>query len=214
MTKVLSLIINPGPAWDKIALEMRGFVYITICQLLPLVLAGSVLEAWGLNRHGKWQPKFQFYRTFSQQDIINLGIIQFVLYFAMVFVSALLVYKIAQTFQPRNSFGRQNFLRAYTTVAYAFCPMFLVRFLDYSASINPLVTWGVGLVITIWILYSGIPRVMKTDPTQAFGVYLSAVIVVTMTSAVARLFTAMYLLGYMDLQHSGLFRKMNHLLGH
>jgi hypothetical protein len=209
MIKAFLLILNPGRAWEKIAQEKRGFVYITLFQLLPLILVGTLLEAWGLHQHGKWQPKYQFIKKFLPQDIINYAIVQFVLLFVVVFVSALLVYKIAQTFQDRLTF-----LQAFTTVAYAFSPMLLVRFLDYGGAVHPAVTWGVGILMTIWILYSGIPRVMKTDPTHAFGVYISAIIVVIMTSGLARLLTAMYLLGYMDFPHSWLWRKISHLLGH
>ena len=55
---------------------------------------------------------------------------------------------------------------------------------------------------------------MQPDPTHAFGVYLSAMIVVVLTSGLARLLTAMYVLGYMDLQHSWLSRRITHLIGH
>ena len=69
------------------------------------------------------------------------------------------------------------------------------------------------MALTMWILYQGIPRVMQPDPTHAFGVYLSASIVVVLTSGLARLVTAMYLLGYMDFQHSWLTRTVAHLIG-
>ena len=69
--------------------------------------------------------------------------------------------------------------------------------------------------LAVWILYQGIPRVMQPDPTHAFGVYLSAMFVVMLTSGLARLITAMYLLGYMDLQHSWLANRHSiGLLGH
>jgi hypothetical protein len=70
------------------------------------------------------------------------------------------------------------------------------------------------LVLATWTLYQGIPRVMQPDPTHAFGVYLSSMIVVVLTSATARAITAMYLLGYMDFQHSWLSRKITHLFDH
>ncbi len=68
------------------------------------------------------------------------------------------------------------------------------------------------MAVTVWILYQGIPRVMQPDPTHAFGIYFSAMIVVVLTSGLARLITGMYLLGYMDLQHSWLTHKIAHLL--
>jgi hypothetical protein len=209
MIKVFFLIFEPGVAWDKIAQKRHGFMYITMIQVLPLILLATALEAWGLHAHGKmqWQP--QMIKHFSDEEVITYGIIQFTLLFAMVFVSALLVYKISQTFQDRLTF-----LQAFTTIAYGFSPMLLVRFLDYGASINPVVTWIIGIALTMWILYQGIPRVMQPDPTHAFGVYLSAMIVVVLTSGLARLMTGMYVLGVMDLQHSWLLRRITHLLGH
>jgi len=209
MIKVFFLIFNPGVAWDKIALARRGFAFITIVHLLPLIFLSTAAEAWGLRQHGKWQGRFQMMKNFSHQDVLTFGILQFLLSFAVVFVSALLVYKISQTFRDR-----QPFLGAFTTIAYAFSPMFLVRFLDYGAMIHPAVTWLIGMALTVWILYQGIPRVMQPDPTHAFGVYLSTTFVVLLTSALARLMTAMYVLGYMDLQHSWLSRRITHLLGH
>jgi hypothetical protein len=209
MIKVFFLLIEPGATWDKIAQARRGFVYITVIQLLPLIFLSTALETWGLNVHGKWAPQFQNYKLFSAQEVLSYGILQFFLMFAMVFVTAFLVFKISQTFQDRLTF-----LQAFTTIAYGFSPMFLVRFLDYFASIHPAVTWLVGIGFTIWILYQGIPRVMQPDPTHAFGVYLSAMIVVVLTSGLARLMTAMYVLGYMDLQHSWLSHRITHLLGH
>jgi hypothetical protein len=209
MIKVFFLIFEPGVAWDKIAQARRGFWYITVIQLLPLIVIATGLETWGLHQHGKWQWQYQMNKVFSDQEVLTFGIIQFVLLFAVVFVSAVLVYKISQTFQDRLTF-----LQAFTTVAYGFSPMFLVRFLDYGGSIHPIVTWIIGIALTMWVLYQGIPRVMQPDPTHAFGVYLSAMIVVILTSGLERLMTAMYVLGYMDLQHSWLSRRITHLLGH
>jgi hypothetical protein len=208
MIKVFFLLIEPGATWDKIALAKRSFAYVTLIQLLPLILLCTGLETLGLGLHGKW-GKFDILKTFSEQEVLTYGVLQFFLSFAMVIVTALLVFKISQTFQDRLTF-----LQAFTTVAYGFSPMFLVRFLDYGAAIHPAVTWLLGMGLTIYVLYQGIPRVMQPDPTHAFGVYLSAMIVVVLTSGLARLLTAMYVLGYMDLQHSWLSRRITHLIGH
>lgn len=209
MIKVFFLIFEPSVAWEKIVQARRGFLFITAVQLLPLILLGSALETWGLIRHGKWQPPFQMFKIFPRPEIYSFEIVQFFVLLAVVFVSALLVFKIAQTFQDRLTF-----LQAFTTVAYGYSPMFLLRLLDFSATMHPAVTWLVGMGLTMWILYQGIPRVMQPDPTHAFGVYLSAMIVVVLTSGLARLITGMYLLGYMDFQHSWLSNKITHLLGH
>ena len=216
MIKVFFLIFEPSVAWEKIAQARRGYFFITMIHLLPLILVGTALEAWGLSKSGKWQPHLQFYKLFSTQEIINFELIQFVLLFAVVMVSAVLIYKISQTFQDRLTF-----LQAFTATTYGFSPLLLLHFLDASADIHPVVPWLIGMGLVMWILYQGIPRVMQPDPTHAFGVYLSAMIVVLLTSGLARIITAMYLLGGMDLEHSWLSRKIahisllfSHLLGH
>jgi hypothetical protein len=208
MINVFLLIMGPAAAWDKIARARRGFVYITVVELLPLIFAGTALEAWGLHRHGKWQPAHQMFERFSPADILRFEVLQVITLLAMIWVSALLVHKISQTFHDRPLF-----LKAYTTIAYAYCPMLLAHFLDYGGSVNPAAGWLLGIGCAVWVLYQGIPRILQPDPTHAFGVYLTTNVVVIMTSGLFRLFTAMYLLGYMDLQHSWLSRRLTHLFG-
>lgn len=209
MIKVFFLIFEPGVAWEKIAQARRGFAYITAVHLLPLIVTGTLLEAWGLHAHGKLQPRFQILKTFTNQEILTFETIQFLLLVGMVFVSAMLIYRISQTFQDRLTF-----LQAFTTAAYGFSPLFLCHFMDASASLHPVVPWLLGMAGVMWILYQGIPRVMKPDPTHAFGVYLSTMFVVVLASVLARIVTALYLLGYIDLQHSWLSRKIQHVFPH
>ena len=209
MIKVFFLIFEPGVAWEKIAQARRGLFFITVVHLLPLILIGTALETRGLLRHGKWQPYYKMFKVFPPEEIYIFEGVQFLLLFAVVFVSALIVFRISQTFQDRL-----NFRQAFTTVAYGFSPMFLFHLLDASAQIHPSVPWLLGMALTMWILYQGIPRIMQPDPTHAFGVYLSAMIVVVLTSGLARLITGMYLLGRMDFHHSWLSNKISHLLGY
>jgi len=208
MIKVFFLIFEPSVAWGKIAQARRGFFFITAFHLLPFILLGTALEAWGLAQHGKWQPRFQMFKTFSRPDIITYEVLQVLLLFAVVFVSAALVFRISQTFQDRL-----KFLQTFTTVAYCFSPMFLFHLLDFSGTMHPAATWLIGMALTVWILYQGIPRVMQPDPTHAFGVYLSTTMVVVLTSGLARLITAMYLFGYINFHHSWLANTLAHLLG-
>lgn len=208
MIKVFFLIFEPGLTWEKIAQTRRGVFFITVVQLLPLLALGTALETWGLIQRGKWQPQFHMFKAFPANDVYTFETIQFILLLAVVFVSALLVFKVGQTFQDRLTF-----LQAFTTVAYGFSPVFLFHWLDTMATMYPAVPWLIGMAMTMWILYQGIPRVMQPDPTHAFGVYLSAMIVVVLTSGLARLITAMYLLGYMDFHHSWLSRKLAHFFG-
>jgi hypothetical protein len=204
MLKVFFLIAEPGMAWGRIAQARRGFAFIVATYLLPMILLGGGVEGWGLMKWGKWQGQFQRIKEFTANEIITYEIFQTLLLVAMVYVSALVFLTISQTFQ-----GRHFYRQAFTVMAYGFSPLLLFRLLDAGPMMNPWVTWGLGIVLTIWILYQGIPRVLLPDPSHAFGLYLAALIVVVMTSGLTRLLTAMYLLGWVDYHNSWLTRTLS-----
>ena len=203
MIKAFFLIFEPGVAWARIAQVQRGFAYILGLYLLPMIVLSSVAEGWGLYHWGKWQPQFQKVRVFPHRaEIITIEVIQAGLFLIMVLLSALLLLKISQTFE-----NRRNFLQAFTTMSYAFSPFFVVHLFDAGRMIHPATTWLIGIALTCWVLYQGIPLVMQPDPTHAFGVYLSSIFVILLTSGLARIFTAMDLLGYVDFHHSWLTQQ-------
>jgi Yip1 domain len=207
MIKAFFLIFEPAVAWDKISQARRDFAKIFFLYLLPMVVLATAVEGWGLARWGKWQPKYDKLKAFSTGTVITFEVIQLLLLLAMVLVSALLLLRISQTFETRRSY-----LQAFTTMAYGFSPLFLTRLLDAGPMMSPWVTWLIGLALTVWILYQGIPRIIQPDPTHAFGLYLSAMFVVLLTSGIARVLTALYLLGEVDFHHSWLTRKFPALL--
>ncbi len=202
MIKAFFLIFEPSVAWDRIAQARRGFAFILGLYLLPMIILVTAAEGWGLDRWGKWQPKFQKFKEFSVGTIVTFEVIQAALLLLMVLLSALLVLKISQTFHSRS-----KYLDAFTTMAYGYSPLFLARLMDVGPMVSPWTSWTIGIVLSVWILYQGIPRVLQPDPTHAFGLYLSGMIVVILTSALARLMTALYLLGEVDFHHSYLTHK-------
>jgi len=208
MIKVFFLIFEPAIAWEKIALARRSYAFILATNLLPVLFLVTVVEGLGLKTWGKWQEKFHRFREFTPHEVLGYEAIQFVLLLAMVFVSALLVLKVSQTFHER-----QNYREAFTVTVYGLSPLFLTKLLDAAPTMNPWVTWSIGVVLTIWILYQGLPRIMMPDPTHAFGLYLSSAMVIILTTGMTRLITAMYLLGQMSFTHSWMTRKIGHLLG-
>jgi len=209
MIKVFFLIYDPGPAWDKIALEKRSIKSITTVEVLPWLLITALLEGLCLHFFGKWQPRFQIEKTFSIWAVLVYELVQILLSLAAVGVSSLIVLKMTETFQRGLTL-----LQVFTLVAYGCTPLFMVRLLDVFSSMHPAVPWGIGVILMMWTFYAGVPRVMQPLPTHAFGVYFSVMIVVVMTSALARLITGMYLLSYMDFEHSWLARRLAHLFGH
>jgi len=93
-------------------------------------------------------------------------------------------------------------------------PMYLLRLLDVSRSMSPYAPWLLGIGVTTWILYQGMPRIMLPDPTHAFGLYLSSIIVLILGTGMFRVLTALYLEGRVDVSHSYIGRKLMILFAH
>lgn len=205
MIKVFFLIFEPGVAWERIAQARRGFAFVFFGHLLPMILLATVSEGLGLYYWGKWQPRFQKVKEYGDipSQIIAFEVLQGVLFLGMVLVSALVLRIISQTFEN----GRRSYLQAFTAMAYGFSPLFLARVLDAAPMMSPWTPWVIGLGLTIWVLYQGLPRVMLPDPSHAFGLYLSGMFVVVLMSGIARVPTALYLLGDVDFHHSWLTHK-------
>jgi hypothetical protein len=200
MFKVFFLIFEPRVAWDRIARARHGFAFILGWYLLPMILLPCAAEGWSMERWGKWQPRLQRLVDFSLHDIVVFETIQAALLLAMVLLAALMLLIFSRTFQ---TFQKQcHYLDAFTTVAYGCSPLLLLRFLDASPAVSPWVSWGIGIVLAIWVLYQGVPRVMQPDPTHAFGLYFAGVFVMLLTSALARVPTALYLLGEVNFHHT------------
>ena len=197
MFKVFFLIFDPGATWEKIAQKKRGWFFILLTYLVPMILLVTVAEGWSLEKFGKWQPRFDRYKQFSLPEIKAFETIQAVVLLAMVFLAALLLHVAGNTFH-----GKRTYRQAFAVVAYGFSPLLLARLLDVAPQMNAWTSWALGIGLMIWILYQGIPRVLEPDPTHTFGIYLTAIIVMVLISGVARVFATMYLQGEVSNRHS------------
>ena len=197
MIKVFFLIFETGLAWERIIMARSGVLKIFFFHLLPLVMLSCAVEGAGLKHWGRIDSETGLSIEFSKNDVLTFEGIQFVLSLGSVLVCSLLIPVMAGTFQ-----GRSTFTQAFTVVAYGLSPLFLFRLGDAFPGLNGWVTWTAGILLSIWILYQGIPRVLEPDPTHTFGIYLTAIIVMVLTSGVARIFATMYLQGEVSNRHS------------
>ncbi len=196
MTKALFLIFDPK-VWDRMAQARRGVGFICATYLLPLLLVVSAMEGEGLMRWGKWQPGVDVIRKFTGGEVILYEVAQLLLTLAVVFVCAHLVKILGETFHDRHSYTQ-----AFTVVAYTLCPAFLLRLLDVFPMMNPWVPWAIGAVLSIWIFYQGLPRVMNPDPSHAFELYVISSMILVATTGLVCLLTALCLRGQVDFTHS------------
>jgi hypothetical protein len=190
MIKALLLIFEPIATWEGIVRAQRSMAFILAIYLLPLLLLTSAAEGYGLVHWGKRQGEVPRLRTYPPGEAIVVETAQVLLALAVVFFSAKVLKSLGETFH-----GRNTYTQAFTAVAYSLSPLFLLRLLDAFAWINPWVSWSIGILLSVAVLYQGVPRTMEPDPSHAFGLYLMSAVLLMLVSGLVRYATAKYLQG-------------------
>lgn len=189
MIKALLLIFEPAATWDRIVQARRGIGFIMLTHLLPLLILGAAAEGYGLVRWGEQQKNIQWVKKFSIREAAGFEAVQILLLLAVVFISAKAIKSMGDTFH-----GRHTFTQAFAVVAYGLSPVLLLRVMD-AARWSPWIAWVVGVLLMVSILYQGVPRVMEPDPSHAFGLYLTAWLLLVFITGLVRYATAAYLNG-------------------
>ena len=207
MLTVFFLMFEPSVAWQKIAEARRGVAFIILAHLLPLIAIVTAAEGWGLMHWGKWQPRFGKLKVFTETMAVHFEILQAGLFLLAVLLCAVILHFAIETFH-----GRRTFLPAFTVMAYGFSPLLLLHPLNMAPSVHPAVSWIIGVVLAIFVIYAAVPRVLQPLPVHAFGTYCAAIFIVVLVSGLLRVFTGMYLLGQMNFQRSAFTRALGQWL--
>ena len=193
MFKALLLIFDPTATWEKIFLARRGMVFILALYLVPLLLITSAGEAYGLIHWGKQRgevPELAHVKPFPRGETVIFESAQFLLSLVVVLAGAKMLKSIGETFHGRHTYGQ-----AFTAIAYGLSPLFLLRLLDAFKEVSPWVTWSIGILLSIAVLYHGVPRMMEPDPSHAFGLFFMSSLLLVLITGMVRFVTHWYLAG-------------------
>ena len=193
MIKALLLIFDPAATWERILLARRSLAFILFFYLCPLLILVSAAEGYGLVRSGKLRGLAEKPHFFTVGEAVILETVQLLVSVGVVFLGATLVKSIGETFH-----GRHTMTQAFATVAYGLAPLFLLRLgdpLSTDAVWVPWVTWTIGVLLSIAVLYHGVPRMMEPDPSHAFGLFLMSSLLLLLITGLARFVTIWYLQG-------------------
>ena len=190
MIESVLLIFDANGTWARIVRAERGLVSILFKFLLPLLLLTCAIEGHGLTHWGKHQHNSLRPRIFSPGEAAVFEAGQFATSLVLVFLGAAVLKSMGGTFHTRNTFQQ-----AFTVVAYALSPFFLLRLLDAFTPISPWLTWAVGIILALAALYHGVPQVMEPDPPQAFGLYLMTAVLMFSLTGLMGFVAAWYLQG-------------------
>jgi hypothetical protein len=168
MIKALLLILDPENTWGKIEQNPHSVVSVFFTYFLPLLLLGTVVETWGMMKLGYDTGKIIERRVKLEQNLAGRYVsAEVALGLLTAFVGAWLFKRVSQGFHRRHSY-RETF----ATIAYSLGPIYLLRMVDGLPGVNTWLCWGIGAVLGASVLYRGIPRLMKPDPSNALGLYL------------------------------------------
>ena len=187
MIRAILLIFDPGGTWERIVKAKRGPGFVLLVYLLPAVAMSVAGELWGKAHFGVMQ-EYEEAAPISEKLLAVYGAVQFLTSLVVVILVAVLVKSMAGTFQPRHTYGQ-----CFKVVAYAFGPFLLLRLADAFPLVNPWLSFSVGIILSQRALYSGIPQVVDPDPPNAFGLYLTSGLLLTMMAGLARFFTLLVL---------------------
>jgi hypothetical protein len=190
MIKALLLIFDPIATWEGIFRARRTITFIVLIYLLPLLLLVAVGEGYGLVHWGKWQGEVSRVKNFPVREAVIIETGQLLLSLLVVFVGAKMLKSIGETFH-----GRHSYPQAFTTVAYGLSPLFLFHLLDAFREVSPWVGWSIGIILSIAVLYYGVPRMMEPDPPHAFGLFLMSALLLALITGLVRYVTAACLQG-------------------
>ena len=182
MLLTLLMILNPEWGWSRAAESSRSIARVVFLHMIPLILIGCVAEGIGMVKWGKIVGRFNVMRECTREQAIEYEAWQFGVAVATVLLCALIIRYLGNTFHRR-----QLFSQALTVAIFGLGPVFLMRLCDAFPSVNPWISWSIGAVLSAMILYQGVPRVMRLDPSHALGVYMSSMLLLVLASAVARM---------------------------
>ena len=191
MIKALFLIFKPVIGWDLIVQARRRLGFILTFYLLPMVLTVAVVEGFGLAAWGKPQTNLHHLHKFKMGEVVIYEVVQSLLALLVVAVCAWVIKMFAETFHRRNTYQQ-----TFTLAVYGLGPMFLFRLLDVLPGLNPWITWGIGIMLSVEVIYQGIPKVLEPDPPSAFGLYVISSVALIAITGIARFITAWYLSGH------------------
>jgi hypothetical protein len=198
MIRALLLLFDPVASWERVLESRRGIIATILVSLLPLLLLAQAGECYGLTHWGKMRGDFGRADLLPAEAALRYGIFQLLLNLVVVFVGAFLIKAIGDTFH-----GRHSFSQAFTTIAYGLSPYFTVRLLNALSREPWWLTWALGILFALSVLYTGIPHIMKPDPTHALGLYFMSALVLLILTGLASFFGYMILQRQFQLSFSG-----------
>jgi Yip1-like protein len=185
MDRVKNILLTPRTEWEVIDAEPATVADLYKGYILPLAAIGPVAQAIGSSVFGYTVPFIGSYRT-PPGAAITGAVVTYFLTLCGVYVLALIIDALAPTFNGTRSQIQALKVAAYSSTASWVAGIFAlipgVRFL------------GILGVYSLYLLYLGLPVVMKAPKEKALGytavVIIAAIVLFMVIGLVAAMFVS------------------------
>lgn len=195
MIRAFLLILDSKASWEKIAHARRGFFFVFLVHLLPLMVITLGLEAYALMHLGERRGLTDQYSKIPEVLALRYGLAGLGLNLLVIFFGARLVQIIANNFH-----GQHTYLQCFSVLAYGLSPIFLGHVLDAAPFLNTWVCFGIGMTLSAAVLYQGVPLILRPDHAKALGLYFVVVLLISALAAMAHLFSLLVLRGELTME--------------
>ena len=168
LNRVQAILLQPGATWKAIDGEFTKPAALYKGWILPLALIGPICGAIGTLVFGLSFGVVGSYRL-PIQSILTLAAVDYVLGVVGIVALSVIISLLAPTFG-----GQKNAVQALKVAAYASTPWFVAgvfQLLPQLALVRILVS-----LYSVYLLFSGVPIVMKPTKDQAMGYAIVAVL--------------------------------------
>lgn len=184
--RVKDILLRPSPTWDVIETEPASVGSLYKGYILPLAAVPVVCGLIGMVVFGVGIPGIAVLKP-ALGPALASAVVHYVLSLVSVFVLALIIDALAPSFG-----GQKNQIQALKVAAYSSTASWLAGVFSIYP---PLAILGLLGLYSLFLLYKGLPRLMKTPEDKSVpyiaviiiaGIVL-AIIIVTISGPIARL---------------------------
>jgi len=194
LQRAKNIIMTPKTEWLVIAAEEPNTAEIFKGYVLPLALIPAIAYVIGLGVIGMGMMS-----SFSWG--IAMGLIQFILAFMGVYISAYVIAFLAPKFGSQQNMGR-----AVQLVAYSYTPAWVAGILSIVPTLGVLAF--VGGIYGLYLMYLGLPHMMKTPQDKIVAYLVVSIIAVVVTYWVITLLLTSIVFSVFGLSAATMMRGM------
>jgi hypothetical protein len=171
MQRIKNILLTPKTEWPAIELEPTSIGQLYTGYIMPLAAFAALMSFIHMSVIGVSVPFLGSYRTPLASGLVY-AVVSFGIGLLGLFLVGLIINGLAPTFS-----GQRDQRQAMKTAAYALTPAWLSSVLSLLPGLATLLQLLAG-IYGIYLLYLGLPQLMRSPRDKAFG-YTAAVVICT-----------------------------------